>query len=69
VSVERLRPIMEGDLHSVERCAWCGARGRREQVTPRIETRLILWTMAPGPVCVDRIACARRREISRRAVA
>jgi hypothetical protein len=71
MNADQLRPITPGDLHPVDRCAWCGAHLSRNLLsapTPRVETRRILWTLAPGPVCIDRVGCARRRERSRRAV-
>ena len=62
VSGLSLRSVEPGELHRLNRCAWCGARVDSPRVT-------ILWTRAPGRMCSDPVACARRREISRRLVA
>jgi hypothetical protein len=62
MSVVPLRRVALGDVHPYGRCAFCGARSS-------LRTTALCWTHAPGRVCADRIACTRRREISRRLVA
>ena len=59
----RLRPVELGDLHPAGRCSWCGSR----ESSSTLKQVALLWTAAPAVVCVDPIACARRREIQRRA--
>lgn len=60
---ERLRPSEPGELHPLDRCAFCGARESQEELR-RILQR---WTASPASVCVDVVACARRSEIRGRA--
>jgi hypothetical protein len=55
-----LRPVAIGELHPAGRCSWCASSTSLVQIT-------WLWTHAPAFVCEDRLACARRREIQRRA--
>ena len=57
-----VRPVEPGELHPMDRCALCGS------ATSELYATLILLTEAPGVLCVDSVACARRREISRRLV-
>jgi hypothetical protein len=54
-AAERWAGLPLGELHPVDKCAFCGIRGE-----PLIYT-VILSTNAPGRRCVDSVACIRRR--------
>jgi hypothetical protein len=58
-----LRPVEVGELHSLDRCAWCAAPASDST----LKATVWLWTDAPAFVCVDVSACARRNEIRGRA--
>ena len=51
----QLRAVGFRVLHPVAHCAWCGSG------SATLRTASILWTAAPGAVCEDTVACARRR--------
>ncbi len=59
----RLRPIEAGELHPLDRCAWCAAPSS----SSTLRGTTLLWTHAPAFLCEDTIGCARRRGARRRA--
>jgi len=55
-----LRRAPLGQIHSATRCAWCASANASVHKTS------VRFTMAPGSICDDTVACARRREIAGR---
>jgi hypothetical protein len=57
----QIRRVPRGELHPYCRCAFCGTSAAALHWTT------VRFTLAPGLVCDDIVACARRREVADRA--
>jgi len=67
---ERWGALPLGELHPEDRCAFCGRGGivgpRRDEQGENQDADLVrtvlAFTRAPAVICVDTVACLRRRQ-------